>query len=258
MFKRLRIALLLFILLFVAAGQYLNTRRSTDWDTTLWIDIYPLSGDGKNTTQNYLSSLGPAEFGEIEAFFTREAKRYDVRLDRPMRLNVAAPLAGELPQLAAAPSLLGTMVWSLRMRWLAMSVQRRSALPAGDVVVFAVFHDAADTVVLDRSTALQKGLIAVANLFANRDARGSNQVVLAHELLHTLGATDKYATGSNAPRFPEGFAQPNKIPLFPQSAAELMAGRIALDAHHAEIPQSLRQVVIGSATAQEIGWADEK
>jgi hypothetical protein len=33
-----------------------------------------------------------------------------------------------------------------------------------------------------------------------------------------------------------------------------MAGRIPLDAQHAEIPSTLRQVVIGPATAREIGW----
>jgi hypothetical protein len=213
-----------------------------------------MSGDGNDRTQRYLDSLSPADFGDIETFFTKEAVRYGVRLDRPVRLNLAAPLAVELPQLAPVPSLWSTVVWSLRMRWFAMSVQRQSALPAGDIVVFAVFHDAADTAVLDRSTALQKGLIAVANLFADRAARGTNQVVVAHELLHTLGATDKYERGNNTPRFPQGFAQPDKVPLFPQSAAELMAGRIAIDESHAEIPQSLRQVLIGPATAREIGW----
>jgi hypothetical protein len=33
-----------------------------------------------------------------------------------------------------------------------------------------------------------------------------------------------------------------------------MAGRIPLDAQHAEIPDSLRKVLIGPATAREIGW----
>jgi hypothetical protein len=33
-----------------------------------------------------------------------------------------------------------------------------------------------------------------------------------------------------------------------------MAGRIPLGNDHAEIPESLRQVVIGTSTAREIGW----
>ena len=254
MFKRLRIAVLMFILLFVTVGHYLSARRSTDWDATLWVDIYPVSGDSRALTQEYLDNLTLAEFNDIEAFFASQAKRYGVTLDRPVRLNLAAPVDRALPQLSATPSLFDTILWSLRMRWLATTLQWRSSMPAADIIVFAVFHDATNAAMLDRSTALEKGLIAVANLFADRAARGSNQVVLTHELLHTLGATDKYEPGSNAPRFPDGYAAPERVPLFPQSSAELMAGRIAISEHRAEIPDSLRQVVIGAATAEEIGW----
>lgn len=82
-------------------------------------------------------------------------------------------------------------------------------------------------------------------------------MVLAHELLHTLGATDKYALTSNLPLFPDGFAEPDAKPLLPQSKAELMAGRIPLDDRHATIPDSLRNVVVGQLTAREIGWIHE-
>ena len=140
------------------------------------------------------------------------------------------------------------------MRWLAARLQWQSAPPSGDIVVFAVVHEGSDGVALDRSTALEKGLIAVTNLFASHEARGTNQVVLAHELLHTLGATDKYSFGSNAPLYPDGYAAPDLRPLLPQRQAELMAGRIPLDEARATMPSSLRDVVIGPATASEIGW----
>ena len=120
--------------------------------------------------------------------------------------------------------------------------------------MFAVFHEPSEGVALDRSTALNKGLIAVANLFADRTARGTNQIVLAHELLHTLRATDKYSFTSNAPLYPDGYAAPESQPLLPQTKAELMAGRIPLDEQRASMPASLREVVIGPATAREIGW----
>ena len=42
------------------------------------------------------------------------------------------------------------------------------------------------------STGLQKGMLGVVNAFASADQEGSNAVVIAHELLHTFGATDKY------------------------------------------------------------------
>ena len=60
--------------------------------------------------------------------------------------------------------------------------------------------------------------------------------MLAHELLHTLRATDKYSFASNTPLLPDGYAAPDAKPLLPQTEAELMAGRIALDEQHAEMP----------------------
>jgi hypothetical protein len=155
------------------------------------------------------------------------------------------------------PSLLGVMWWSLEMRWLALKLDWRSSGPKPDIVAFAVYHEPTESAVLDPSTGLRKGLIAVTNLFASRDERGSNQVVLAHELLHTLGATDKYSLASNLPRFPDGFADPTLKPSLPQKKAELMAGRIPLDEQHAVMPESLRTVVIGRVTAEEIGWLHE-
>jgi hypothetical protein len=254
MFRRLRIAVLLYVLAFVAVAQFLTARRSTSWDAPLWVDVYAVDGDGQSRTRRYIDSLGSTEFTDVETFLTAEAHRHGVRLDQPFRLRIVGEYKGALPPLAAEAGALGTLSWSLRMRWLATRLQWQSSGPTGDILIFAVFHEPAAEVALDRSTALRKGMIAVANLFADQSARGSNQMVLAHELLHTLGASDKYAPATNAPLFPDGYAVPDAKPLLPQAKAELMAGRIPIDARHAEIPTSLRQVVIGRATAHEIGW----
>jgi hypothetical protein len=254
MFKRLRIAILLYVLLFVAVNEFLAGRRSTDWDATLWVDIFPVNGDGSAATEDYLDRLAVEEFVAIETFFAREAQRYGVRLERPLRLGVAERLTEPLPPLPKSASWIDTLLWSLHMRWFVARLDWRSSRPTPDIVAFAVFHHATETASIDRSVALEKGLIAVANLYAADAARETNHVVLAHELLHTLGATDKYARGDLLPVFPHGFANPDATPLYPQRAAELMAGRIAIDERRAEIPRSLRDVVIGRATAEEIGW----
>jgi hypothetical protein len=77
---------------------------------------------------------------------------------------------------------------------------------------------------------------------------------MAHEVLHTLGATDKYDPATNLPIFPIGYAEPGRAPLYPQDKAELMGGRVPQSPRDAEIPQDLNRVVIGPATALEIGW----
>jgi hypothetical protein len=257
MLKKIRIAILLSILLFVALGEFLAERRSTSWDNTLWVDVYLVNGDRLDSTQRYIDSIDAKEFDGIGEFFAAEAKRYGVALDEPFRLNIVGQYRGELPATDARPSLLGIMWWSLEMRWLALKLDWHRSGPKPDIIAFAVYHEPADSAVLDPSTGLRKGLIAVTNLFAARDERGANQVVLAHELLHTLGATDKYSLSTDQPRFPDGFAEPALKPRLPQKKAELMAGRIPLDEQHAEMPESLRSVVVGRLTAAEIGWLHE-
>lgn len=253
MLKRLRIAVLLYVLLFVALSEYFSARNATDWDTPLWVNIYAVAGDDTAVTRQFIDNLSGTEFAAAEDFFAREAKRYGVALDRPFKLRLVGEYRGELPELDAGAGPLGVLGWSLRMRWLATRL-RWQAKPSGDIVVFAVFHEPADGVSLDRSTALDKGLIGLAHLFADRAARETNQIVLAHELLHTLRATDKYSLATNAPSYPFGYAAPDARPLLPQHKAELMAGRIPLDEQHAEIPRDLNEVVIGAVTAGEIGW----
>jgi len=77
-----------------------------------------------------------------------------------------------------------------------------------------------------------------------------------HELLHTLGATDKYDLSNNQPLFPDGYAEPELTPLHPQLKAEIMGGRIPLSQLKAIIPSSLAKTVIGPKTANEIGWTN--
>ncbi len=256
MLKHLRVAFLLYVLLFVAAAQYFTSTRSRHWDNTLWVAVYPVNGDGAAATQQYLDKLSPTEFTGLDRFFGEQAQRYGLRIERPFRFDLRPQHRHELPELAPAPSMLGIMAWSLRMRWQTLLAEWQADGPSADIVMFAVFFEAQDGAALDRSTALRKGMIAVANVFASSSARGSNRVVMAHELLHTLGATDKYDLATTLPRFPEGYAAPDAQPLFPQTEAELMAGRVPISRDRAEIPTSLADVVIGAATAREIGWID--
>ena len=170
MFKRLRIAFLLYVLLFVAVAQYFAGQRSKDWDEPLWVDVYAVAADHDESTRRYLDELDPAEFKDIEPFLAREAERYHLTLAQPFRLRLVGEHRAPLPTLSQDASMLGVLWWSLRMRWLATRLRWQADGPSGDVLVFAA-----------------------------RDARATNQVVLAHELLHTLGATDKYAPATNTP-----------------------------------------------------------
>jgi hypothetical protein len=54
--------------------------------------------------------------------------------------------------------------------------------------------------------------------------------------------------------FPSGYAEPWRVPLFPQPAAEIMAGRLPLSLYESYMPAGLRHVVVGNTTAREINW----
>ena len=257
MFRRFRIAILLYILLFVALGQFLAARRSTDWNSPLWVNVYLVNEQDSPETERYLDSLEPDAFAGIERFFAAEAGRYGVALEEPFRIHLADRLESAPPAAPVDDGWLAVVAWSLRMRWFVTRLHWSSDSPTPDISLFAIYEDGGHGGALDRSTALRKGMIAVARLYAERRMHGSNQMIVAHELLHTLGASDKYNFASGLPMHPAGYAAPDAKPRYPQAKAELMAGRIPLDRDAAAVPESLAQVVIGPATAFEIGWIED-
>jgi len=251
-FGTVRLAILLIVLVFVALGAWLDRRRSTDWDSALRVTVYPLAADASAAA--HVAALADGDFEAIQTFFSGEAQRYGVPLEQPVRVRVsrAAPGLPPLPQRAAGP--VGIAVWSLRFRWWAWRVAANDPLPTPDVQVFALYHAAVKGVPVPDSLGLSKGLMAIAHLYADSDASGSNQVVLAHELLHTLGATDKYDRATGLPDLPDGLGDPAQSPRYPQQFGEIMAGRIAESAGTAAVPDDLTQMLVGAATAREIGW----
>lgn len=249
----LRLALLVGVLLFVALGAWLDRVRSRDWDAPLRVTIYPAPGTQDDSVSAYVRALQAEDFAALPEFFAREAARFGLALDEPIRVRVSHAAPEPPPALPARPGMLTVMGWSLRLRAHAARVVWRDPLPPPDVQLFATYAPLDDRGLPD-SVGLSKGLVAVAHLYGDRAAAGSNAVVLAHELLHTLGARDKYARGSGHPLEPVGLGEPELAPRYPQRLAEIMAGRIALDAHRATVPGSLDDVVVGPVTAREIGW----
>lgn len=126
--------------------------------------------------------------------------------------------------------------------------------PPANIAMFVLYHDPDSHDRLEHSLGLEKGLIGVVNTFASRSMNPTNNVVIAHELLHTVGATDKYDPATNQPLYPEGYAEPDRTPRHPQEKAEIMAGRVPLSDSESQIPSSLKKSVVGPGTAAEINW----
>ena len=138
------------------------------------------------------------------------------------------------------------------MRWWASRHDRIDG-PRPHIRLFVLFHDPERSSHLPHSTGLSKGQIGVIHAFASRQQRRQNAVVIAHEMLHTFGASDKYDPATGLPIWPQGYAEPDKSPRLPQTRAEIMGGRVPIDEQRADIPASLADTVIGAETAREIG-----
>jgi len=53
---------------------------------------------------------------------------------------------------------------------------------------------------------------------------------------------------------PDGYADPDRQPLYPQPYAEIMGSRIPLSKTQSSMPPNLNYTVIGKKTAREIKW----
>jgi len=252
--RNIRILLLLLVLGAVALQQWLDRVHTQSWRQPLWVGIYPLNADGTASAQHYIEGLTPRDFTPIESFFAREAHRYNVALDEPVHIELYPQRAEPPPELPAGAGPFATAWWSLKMRWYAAHASSIPGRVPSRIRIFVLYHDPATLDHVPDSHGLQKGLVGVVHAFAAREMSGSNDIVIAHELLHTCGATDKYDPHSDEPLYPIGYAEPDRKPLYPQDQAEIMAGRRPLSPHESQMPPSLRAVVVGPATALEIRW----
>lgn len=253
MFKILRIVILLVILAAVALGTWRAKTRSVEWKYALPVNIYLVNADNSSATAEYLRGLTLANFQPIEKFMKEEAVRYGRQNNASIELRMGGVLEMQPPSPPKQGSSLEVMLWSLKMRW--WSYRYADTRGSGPQVKLALlYYDPAATKRLDHSTGLQKGLIGRVNVFASREMAAQNNVVIAHEFLHTLGATDKYDLATNQPLYPEGYAHPEQHPLYPQQFAEIMAGRMPVSESVADIPNSLYGTLIGEKTALEINW----
>ena len=255
--RSIRQLVLVTVALAIAGGSYLTRARTTSWEEPLWVTIYPIAGDDRDVTNTYIEKLTPKHFASIERFMESETERYGVDIARPIRIDVGERVTSLPPEPPFGGNPLQVIWWSLNMRLWASDVTSRQAGATPDIRMFVIYHDPGIVTRVPHSLGLQKGMLGVAHTFATQRMKGSNQFVIAHEMLHTLGATDKYAPESNHPLFPIGYAEPDANPRYPQRYAEIMGGRIPISPSEAKIPRSLDSARVGPATALELRWIDD-
>jgi len=242
------------IMVMIAGGSYLTRARSTSWEEPLWVSVYPIAADNRAATHDYIDGLTGKNFAAIEQFMETETARYSVNIDRPFRIDVGDAIEDLPPAPPVTRNPLYIAWWSLQLRWWSHRVTQNQPGPPPNIRLFLVYHDPTVRQSVPHSLGLQKGMLGVVHVFADRSIQGENNFVIAHEILHTLGATDKYLAENNLPIFPSGYADPDREPLYPQKYAEIMGGRIPRSQSEAVMPHNLKEARVGPGTAAEIRW----
>ena len=255
--KALRILILLIILLIVWNRTQLQKTLTTSWNTPLDVVIYPINADKAEKSSSHIDFLQDMHIKPLQDFFSRQAKDHSLWTDKPINFRINKTLLETPPLPPVQGSFLQNMVWSIKFRWWS-NKHKSSDDHLTQVRLYVLFHNPKDYQQLPHSAGLQKGLIGIVYAFADRNYNTQNNIIIAHELLHTLGATDKYDLQTGQPLYPHGYAEPNKVPLLPQSKTEIMGGHRPLTDTTSKMPEYLSRIIIGELTAREIGWLENK
>jgi len=252
MFRPIRLFFLLLVLAFVSLSLWTERARIASWENPLWVVVYPIRTAGSGRVDRYVSRLREADFRPIERYLDSQAQRYGLPLRHPVEIKLAAPIDDAPPTQPARGDWLATIWFTLRLRYWAW--RHDSFDGPTDVQIFVTYDDPDLRPRLAHSLGLEKGRIGLVNAYGVNGYAGRNHVVITHELLHTVGATDKYDLATGQPLYPDGYADPGREPRYPQARAEIMGGQIPLGPDESTMPDSLRETVIGPRTAREIGW----
>ena len=253
MWRALRIGFLVLVLLMVATQAWMDRFITTRWQRTVFVGVFPVSADASPVTADYVAHLDQGKIDGVRDFVTAEARRYGVGVDDPIELRLYPTVASVPPALDPGAGVFTRIIWSLKLRYYRHRMVA-AVSPRPQIAMFLLYHDPALVSSVPHSAGLQRGLTAVVHLFASRSQEAQNRIVMAHELLHTFGATDKYDLATGLPKYPDGFADPQLAPLYPQQLAEIMAVKTPLSATDARMPEGLEEERVGPATAREIGW----
>ncbi len=255
-FARIRVTVLLIALLgfgFVAAHQLVYTRN---WNQTLEVTVFPINADGHLATAKYIDALSDNSYRIINEWGVREATRHNLTLAQPFNVRLGDTITQRPPAFPQDGTPADVLLWGLRFRWWAFRNTPDDGGSLTRVRLFVMYYEGTADQTLAHSLGMQKGLMGLVHAFADRRQTQQNNVIIAHEILHTVGARDKYDASGN-PQFPIGYARPHREPLFPQRNAEIMSGRIPTSFWNSYMAESLRSVTINPFTAREINWVTD-
>jgi hypothetical protein len=270
--SRVRKAILYSILLAVCLWGYSNYRAdhfTFAWDRPVRVLLLAVVDPHTDAAeearqgflQRFLAGVTPSKgnVGGIGQWFEEEYRRHTGEKSPPLEFIARGPFrVTEAPPPPAADD-----AWFLE-RWRSVRGflgyferlgEKEGLAPAAyDAVIYVYFYDDDEAARYSRHSSVATRRTRQGVVFSPFGAQHVDRccVLVAHELCHALGASDKYQGERSV--FPDGFADPDLSPAYPQERAEIMALGIPIAPGVERRAEDLGDCAMGRKTAQEIGW----
>jgi hypothetical protein len=256
-FFRVRVTVLLLVLAVVLLFAWRDVRRRhgrTSWDRPLAIAIVLVR-------RTPLDPAAIAAFEDrvavLDARLAEERRRYRPGALRPFMLAFVGPVDdADPPPKPAGETLLDAakQAWR-RWRWTS-AVDSLAGLDGSQydsrIYVSACAPEDASRERVEGESE-EGGRLGTVEVELDPSMVDFALFVAAHELFHTLGASDKYDAAGRT-LVPSGFAEPDRTPPLPQEFVEIMAENRPIGPSLEVPPDSLVELAVGPTTAAEIGW----
>jgi hypothetical protein len=254
-FRFWRIAVLAVILAWVAAwgiGVELRRRARTSWTRTLDVAVILLAqGAIPGATLRAVARQIP----ELERRLAAEMTRHRGPGTLPFALAALGPIQVDAPP-PLPPAEDGLVdraryLWDLRAYLRPIDRQLGRDLDSHDLRIYLVVAPAARGAPrLVEGAGAARGEIGLVVTTIDDATVDLALIAAAHELLHLVGATDKYDADGHA--LPSAYVEP--AAGLPQRHADLMAGEIPIAPGRGRLAVHFDDVRVGPVTAAEIGW----
>jgi hypothetical protein len=175
----------------------------------------------------------------------------------PFRFTLWGPTSASAPpEPPQGSGLTELALHSVRTWWYLFSIDYSLGLPTSsyDSRVYVVAEPPASSATqLIEGYGEDGGRVGIVQVELDEAIVDMALAVAVHELMHTLGASDKYDERGDV-LVPFGLAEPSREPLFPQQYVEVMARNRPLNPSSFVNLDSLDELKVGPTTAHEIGW----
>jgi hypothetical protein len=239
---------LLCIWIIALGDSYIKPYLLRQWNAPVQVRVYPINTHKDVHTAAFIKTLSNDSFNEVETFIHDQAKLFGTD-NATVNIELMDEVDAPVPDMVDM-SVISAITYSLKLKW--YSIFHRKGSNAKDVILFMALSTVDDGI--GSSYTLQKGSVISLRAISDDRVMPMNNFIMAHEILHIFGATDKYSMDTLQPIYPEGYADPHATSLYPQLQAEIMGGRIPITGQDSVIPDSLKRSMVSAKTAHEVNW----